>query len=74
MFNLQNMTYKDFFQANTNYKNVNQEEYLNALNMSLGEDNIILFEDNDVVLIIDEWIQNDIGRIIPLIEEEKIFL
>lgn len=74
MFNLQNMTYKDFLQANTNYKNVDQEEYLNALNISLGEDSVFFFEDDNVILVIDEWVQNDVGKIISLIDEEEVFL
>ena len=61
MFDLQNTTYKDFANANTNYKNVNQEKYLDALNVSMGEDSIIFFE-------------NDNGKITPLIDEEEIFL
>ena len=74
MFDLQNTTYKDFANANTNYKNVNQEEYLNALNVSMGEDSIIFFENDNLSWIIDEWIQNDNGKITPLIDEEEIFL
>lgn len=74
MFDLQNMTYEDFINANTNYKNVDQEEYLDALHISVGEDNIIFFENNDVVLVIDEWIQNDVGKIIPLVDEEEVSL
>lgn len=74
MFNLQNMTYKDFLQANTNYKDVDQEKYLNALNISLGEDSICFFENGNVVLVIDEWVQNDVGKIISLIDEEEVFL
>lgn len=73
MFDLQNTTYEDFANANTNYKNVNQEEYLDALNVSMGEDSIIFFENNNISWIIDEWIQND-GKITPLIDEEEIFL
>lgn len=74
MFDLQNMTYEDFINANTNYKNVNQEEYLDALHISVDENSIIFFEDNDVVLVIDEWIQNDVGKITPLVDEEEISL
>ena len=74
MFNLQNTTYKDFANANTNYKNINQEEYLDALNVSMGEDSIIFFKNDNLSWIIDEWIQNDNGKITPLIDEEEIFL
>ena len=74
MFDLQNTTYEDFTNANTNYKNVNQEEYLDALNVSMGEDSIIFFENDNLSWIIDEWIQNDNGKITPLIDEEEIFL
>lgn len=74
MFDLQNTTYEDFTNANTNYKNVNQEEYLDALNVSMGEDSIIFFENDNLSWIIDEWIQNDVGKITPLVDEEEIFL
>lgn len=72
MFDLQNMTYGDFLNANTNYKNANNENYLDALNISLDEEQSIAFEKGQVVMYIGEFIQNDIGQFKDLIEVKVI--
>lgn len=74
MFDLQNMTYDDFLNANTNYKNANNENYLDALNISLDEEQSIAFEEGQVVMYIGESIQNDVGQFKNLIDYESVNL
>ena len=66
------MTYGDFLNANTNYKNANKENYLDALNISLDEEQSIAFEEGQVVMYIGEFIQNDVGQFKDLIEVKVI--
>ena len=69
MFDLQNMKYEDFLNANTNYKNANKENYLNALNISVEEFNQIYFEEGQINLFVSVSLQNDIGKFNILVEE-----
>ncbi len=68
MFDLQNMTYEDFLNANTNYKNANQEDYLDALNISVSEENVISFNENEVVMFVEVYTQDDVGKFHTLVE------
>ena len=52
------------------YDNVNQEEYLDAIHVSLEEFQIIFFENDLTTMFISESIQNDIGKWTTLVEED----
>ena len=74
MFSLQNMTYEDFINANTNYKDADKEEYLWYLNISVAEEQAIAFEDDEVVMYIDVFVQDEVGKGHELINCEKVKL